>query len=70
MTQQIAEALQEALHPQGVAVVCEGRHMCMMMRGVQRQNAIATTSEMLGAFESSAKTREEFLRLVNSRSSL
>ena len=65
MTQQIAEALQQALHPLGVAVVCEGRHMCMMMRGVQKQNSVATTSEMLGAFRSNQKTREEFLRLIN-----
>jgi GTP cyclohydrolase I len=65
MTQQIAEALQSALHPLGVAVVCEGRHMCMMMRGVQKQNSVATTSEMLGAFETNSKTREEFLRLIN-----
>lgn len=65
MTQQIAEALQSALDPLGVAVVCEGKHMCMMMRGVQKQNSVATTSEMLGAFESNSKTREEFLRLIN-----
>lgn len=65
MTQQIAEALQSALKPLGVAVVCEGRHMCMMMRGVQKQNSVATTSEMLGAFEANSKTREEFLRLIN-----
>ena len=65
MTQQIAEALQDALQPLGVAVVCEGRHMCMMMRGVQKQNSVATTSEMLGAFETNMKTREEFLRLIN-----
>ena len=65
MTQQIAEALQSALNPLGVAVVCEGRHMCMMMRGVQKQNSVATTSEMLGAFEANHKTREEFLRLIN-----
>jgi GTP cyclohydrolase IA len=65
MTQQIAEALQTALNPLGVAVVCEGRHMCMMMRGVQKQNSVATTSEMLGAFRSNAKTREEFLRLIH-----
>ncbi|MCB2205686.1 GTP cyclohydrolase I FolE [bacterium] len=65
MTQQIAEALQAALNPLGVAVVCEGRHMCMMMRGVQKQNSVATTSEMLGAFEANSKTREEFLRLIN-----
>ncbi|MBR9979348.1 MAG: GTP cyclohydrolase I FolE [Bacteroidetes bacterium] len=65
MTQQIADALQNVLQPLGVAVVCEGKHMCMMMRGVQKQNAIATTSEMVGAFESNSKTREEFLRLIN-----
>ncbi|MFA6234189.1 MAG: GTP cyclohydrolase I FolE [Bacteroidota bacterium] len=65
MTQQIAEALQNALHPLGVGVVCEGRHMCMMVRGVQKQNSVATTSEMLGAFEANSKTREEFLRLIN-----
>jgi GTP cyclohydrolase IA len=65
MTQQIADALQSALKPLGVAVVCEGRHMCMMMRGVQKQNSVATTSEMLGAFETNSKTREEFLRLIN-----
>ncbi len=65
MTQQIAEALQNALQPMGVAVVCEARHMCMMMRGVQKQNSVATTSEMLGAFEANSKTREEFLRLIN-----
>jgi GTP cyclohydrolase IA len=65
MTQQIAEALQEALQPMGVAVVCEGRHMCMMMRGVEKQNSVATTSAMLGAFRSNQKTRDEFLRLIN-----
>ncbi len=65
MTQQIAEALRGALQPLGVGVVCEGRHMCMMMRGVQKQNSVATTSEMLGAFEANSKTREEFLRLIN-----
>lgn len=65
MTQQIAEALRAALQPLGVGVVCEGRHMCMMMRGVQKQNSVATTSEMLGAFEANSKTREEFLRLIN-----
>ncbi len=65
MTQQIAEALRNALNPLGVGVVCEGRHMCMMMRGVQKQNSVATTSEMIGAFETNSKTREEFLRLIN-----
>jgi len=65
MTHQIAESLQNVLKPMGVAVVCEGRHMCMMMRGVQKQNSVATTSEMLGAFRNNQKTREEFLRLIN-----
>lgn len=65
MTHQIAAAVQNALNPMGVGVVCEGRHMCMMMRGVQKQNSVATTSEMLGAFETNSKTREEFLRLIN-----
>lgn len=65
MTRQIADALRQAVQPQGVAVVCEGRHMCMMMRGVQKQNSVATTSEMLGAFRESDTTRDEFLRLIN-----
>ncbi len=64
MTQQIAEALQRVLTPLGVAVVCEGYHMCMMMRGVQKQNSITTTSAMLGAFRTHPATRAEFLRLI------
>jgi GTP cyclohydrolase I len=64
MTQQIADAIQSVLNPLGVGVVCEARHMCMMMRGVQKQNSITTTSAMVGEFSENAKTREEFLRLV------
>jgi GTP cyclohydrolase I len=64
LTRQIAESLQEVLKPEGVAVVCEGKHMCMMMRGVEKQNSLATTSAMLGVFESNSKTRTEFLTLI------
>lgn len=64
LTQQIADTLEEQLKPQGVAVVMEGFHMCMAMRGVEKQNAWMTTSSMQGIFESSARTREEFLVLI------
>ena len=64
MTQQIAETLQEFLSPQGVGVVCEARHMCMMMRGVEKQHSVATTSAMLGVFQDDEKTRAEFLQLI------
>jgi len=67
LTQQIAEALNNALSPAGVAVVIEARHMCMMMRGVQKQNSLATTSAMLGEFEEDVKTRGEFLHLIESK---
>lgn len=67
MTTQIGEVLYKALDPQGVAVVIEARHLCMMMRGVEKQNSIATTSNMLGVFKSNAKTRDEFLKLINSK---
>ncbi|MBI5648623.1 MAG: GTP cyclohydrolase I FolE [Ignavibacteriae bacterium] len=67
MTQQVANALQEALNPLGVAVVCEARHMCMMMRGVEKQNSLTTTSTMLGEFCMKQSTRMEFLRLINTR---
>jgi len=60
MTQQIAEFLQETLHPKGVAVVCEGVHMCAAMRGVKKANARMTTSAMLGNFKTSHATRNEF----------
>jgi GTP cyclohydrolase I len=64
MTQQIAQTLLEQLKPQGVAVVLEGFHMCMAMRGVEKQNAWMTTSAMRGIFEQNSKTREEFLVLI------
>jgi len=64
LTVQIAEALQQKLNPQGVAVVMEARHLCMMMRGVETPNAVAVTSSMQGVFQSQQKTREEFLQLI------
>ncbi|MEP7235275.1 MAG: GTP cyclohydrolase I FolE [Ignavibacteriota bacterium] len=64
MTRQIADTLMEYLQPQGVAVVTEAKHMCMMMRGVEKQNSTATASAMLGSF-SQAQTRSEFLTLIN-----
>src|SRR3990172_2311399 len=63
MTQQIAETLYRALEPDGVAVVVEARHLCMMMRGVEKQNSLATTSAMLGSFRDDERTRAEFLNL-------
>jgi GTP cyclohydrolase I len=65
MTRQIGDLLFRMLEPQGVAVVCEARHLCMMMRGVEKQNSVATTSCMLGVFKENAKTRDEFLRLIS-----
>ena len=67
MTQQIAETLFGALEPDGVAVVIEARHLCMMMRGVEKQNSVATTSAMLGSFREDERTRNEFLKLINSK---
>ena len=64
MTQQIAQTLVEQLQPQGVAVVVEGFHMCMAMRGVEKRNAWMSTSAMRGIFGSDARTREEFLMLI------
>ena len=64
MTGQIAEMLVEMLEPLGVAVVIEGFHMCMAMRGVQKQNSWMTTSAMRGVFQKSTRTREEFLQLI------
>ena len=66
MTQQIAETLFTHLKPQGVGVVIEARHLCMMMRGVEKQNSLATTSAMLGVFMDDMKTRGEFLHLIES----
>ena len=64
LTQQIAETIYTYLNPDGVAVVIEARHMCMMMRGVEKQNSVATTSAMLGVFRDDVKTRHEFLELT------
>jgi len=64
MTVQIAQALQEALDPKGVGVVADAHHLCMMMRGVQKQNSSALTSCLLGSFQSDPKTRGEFLSFV------
>ena len=67
MTNQIAETIKTKINPLGVAVVVEGTHLCMSMRGVQKQNSFAVTSAMLGAFRDHARTRMEFLELINSR---
>jgi len=64
MTKQIGDMINKVLEPQGVAVVCEAKHLCMMMRGVEKQNSIATTSCMLGVFKDDAKTRSEFMKLI------
>jgi GTP cyclohydrolase I len=64
MTQQIADTLFDALEPDGVAVVIEAKHLCMMMRGVEKQNSVATTSAMLGSFREDERTRNEFLKLI------
>lgn len=66
MTRQIADTLQESLNPKGVGVVIEGRHMCMMMRGVEKDAAKMITSTLLGEFRDDPKTRDEFLRLIRS----
>ncbi|MBI2619129.1 MAG: GTP cyclohydrolase I FolE [Ignavibacteriales bacterium] len=65
LTQQIADTLYDRLNPQGVGVVMEARHLCMIMRGVEKQNSVATTSAMLGSFRSDDKTRSEFLTLLD-----
>ncbi|MDG2397689.1 MAG: GTP cyclohydrolase I, partial [Candidatus Marinimicrobia bacterium] len=64
LTSQIANTLEEVLDPVGVAVVMEGRHLCMQMRGVEKQNSFASTSAMLGQFRKSAETRSEFLSII------
>jgi GTP cyclohydrolase IA len=65
LTQEIAQTIQNAIDPVGVGVICEARHFCMMMRGVEKQHSGATTSAMLGAFRKNKSTRDEFLALVN-----
>ena len=65
MTQQIADAFDEYLQPQGVAVVSEAYHMCMMMRGVEKQNSMAIASAVHGVFKDDARTRAEFMELIS-----
>jgi GTP cyclohydrolase I len=66
MTREIADTITKYLNPIGVAVVCEARHMCMMMRGVEKQNSVTTTSAMMGAFKES-QTRAEFMTLIGTK---
>lgn len=65
LTQEIAQELQEAIDPYGVGVVIEAQHLCMMMRGIEKQNSFMITSALLGSFRDDQKTREEFLSIVN-----
>lgn len=67
LTMQIRDCIQETLNPMGVAVVIEAAHMCMQMRGIQKQNSVTTTSAFTGAFLSDIKTREEFIHLIGIR---
>jgi GTP cyclohydrolase I len=67
LTQQVAQTIQDSIDPQGVGVICEARHLCIMMRGVEKQHSGAVTSAMLGAFRTCKETRDEFLSLVNHR---
>jgi GTP cyclohydrolase I len=64
LTQQVAEAISKVISPRGVGVLCEARHFCMMMRGVEKQHSGTVTSTMLGSFRSHKATRDEFLSLV------
>jgi GTP cyclohydrolase I len=70
MTNQIAQTILEKIDPLGVAVVCEATHLCMSMRGVEKQNSFAVTSAMLGIFRDNARTRMEFLELIRHRSNM
>ena len=69
LTTQIAETIQKAIKPLGVGVVVDARHLCMMMRGVEKQHSSTITSSMLGAFRNEKETRDEFLALIRSRNS-
>ena len=69
LTQEVAQTVQEVVDPLGVGVICEARHFCMMMRGVEKQHSGAMTSAMLGAFRDRKETRDEFLSLVSHRNS-
>jgi GTP cyclohydrolase I len=64
LTQEVADAIEKICDPRGVGVICEARHFCMMMRGVEKQNSSTTTSAMRGAFKRGRETRQEFLSLV------
>ena len=68
LTTQIAETIQKVIQPQGVGVVIEARHLCMMMRGVEKQHSAAVTSSMLGCFRDEQETRTEFLSLIRNKS--
>ena len=65
LTREVADAIDEAIHPQGVAVILEAQHLCMMMRGVEKQHSSTITSAMLGVFKTQLQTRNEFLSLVH-----
>jgi GTP cyclohydrolase I len=65
LTSQIAKTIEQAIAPEGVGVVIEARHLCMMMRGIEKQHSAAVTSSMLGAFRDNVQTREEFLSLIS-----
>ncbi|MFP5232890.1 MAG: GTP cyclohydrolase I FolE [Acidobacteriota bacterium] len=67
LTQQIAEAVEDCIHPQGVGVVIEAQHLCMMMRGVEKQSSLTVTSSMRGVFKTQQQTRSEFLSLVHAQ---
>jgi len=67
LTQDVAQTIQDVLEPRGVGVICEARHFCMMMRGVEKQHSGTVTSSMLGAFREGKETRDEFLSLVSQR---
>jgi GTP cyclohydrolase I len=67
LTQQVAATIDEVVQPRGVGVICEARHFCMMMRGVQKQHSGTLTSAMLGAFRKQKETRDEFLSLVSQK---
>jgi GTP cyclohydrolase I len=65
LTQEVAEAIEDVVDPKGVGIICEARHFCMMMRGVEKQHSGTITSAMLGSFRTRKETRDEFLSLVN-----
>ena len=67
LTNEIRDCIQDTLHPVGVAVLIEASHMCMQMRGVQKQNSVTTTSAFTGEFLNNHKTREEFIDLITSK---